>query len=312
MGVLLPTAITAPATAPKRVSGRCANAMPEMTDQLALLVCGVLILLLGSSGLPERVTRSRAAAGLRRSLERILRANRLRFGYGWLLAGSAVAGLAAGRLTFAYSVPLALVVGIAAALAPATLLWLRTAAHERRIERETIAVTRQLAAHLGAGENLYSSIRQIAGEGAGPAQSALGQAADEFRFDRTLAAALLAAAGAAGHPCLALLLSVLAQLARQGAQGQAAADVLDLVAQQMEHALRAREQLVERTRGVAVQTYVVAGAIPLMAVWLWQTSPYRFSVFELPLGRSVLLPFAVTMELLGLALLWRWSRPGSI
>ncbi|MDE2862952.1 MAG: hypothetical protein OXL33_05845, partial [Chloroflexota bacterium] len=121
-----------------------------------------------------------------------------------------------------------------------------------------------------------------------------------------------AAALRADYRPLALLLTVMAQLARQGAQGQAAADVLNLVARQIELGLRAREQLSERTRGIAIQVYVVAGAIPLMAVWLWQSSPYRFSVFELPLGRTVLLPFALAMELVGLALLWRWTRPDSL
>ena len=75
-----------------------------------------------------------------------------------------------------------------------------------------------------------------------------------------------AAALRADYRPLALLLTVMAQLARQGAQGQAAADVLDLVARQIELGLRAREQLSERTRGIAIQVYVVAGAIPLMAV----------------------------------------------
>ena len=108
--------------------------------------------------------------------------------------------------------------------------------------------------------------------------------ADEFHFDRPLAQVLGAAAARSEYRPLGLLLTVLAQLARQGAQGQAAADVLDLVARQLELGLRAREQLSERTRGIAIQVYVVAGAIPLMAIWLWQSSPYRFSVFELPLG----------------------------
>ncbi|MXX99617.1 MAG: hypothetical protein F4Y67_02190 [Chloroflexi bacterium] len=207
---------------------------------------------------------------------------------------------------------MAMVSGVAAAMAPLVILWLRTAGHERRIEREVIARARQLSAHLAAGENLYRSIRQLAGHRENPVEEALGKVADEFRFDRPLAQVLGAAALRAEYRQLALLLTVMAQLARQGAQGQAAADVLDLVARQIELGLRAREQLSERTRGIAIQIYVVAGAIPLMAVWLWQSSPYRFSVFELPLGRSILLPFALAMELVGLALLWRWTRPDSL
>ncbi len=284
--------------------------MPELAGQFVLLGAGLLLLLLGASNLPELL--SRPPAGLRANLERILRANGLRCGYSWLLAGSALSGLAAGRLAWGYSIPVALLAAFAAALAPATILWLRSSGHERRIERETIALARQLAAHLGAGENLYTSIRQLSGDRRGPVQAALGLAADEFRLDRPLANALQDGAQRSRLRPLSLLLAVLAQLSQQGTQGQAAADVLDLVAQQMEHSLRAREQLAERTRGVATQVYAVAGAIPVMAVWIWQTSSYSFSVFDLPLGRSVLLPFALAMELLGLALLWRWSRPESL
>ncbi len=283
-----------------------------MAEQLGLIGAGVLILLLGASALPERLARSPAQSRARESLGRILRANGLGFGYGWLLAGSAIAGLAAGRAAAAYSVQVGVVLGIAGALAPVTLLWLRSSSRERRLERETAALTRQLSAHVGAGENLYSSIRQLAGDRRGPVREAFGQAADEFRLDRPLAAALGDGARRSRIPALSLLLTVLAQLSQQGVQGQAAADVLDLSARQMEHSLRAREQLSERTRGVAVQIYAVAGAIPLMAIWIWQTSAYRFSVFDLPLGRSVLLPLALALELLGLALLWRWTRPGSL
>ncbi len=283
-----------------------------MTDPFGLVALGVFILLLGATDLPERLHRSSILLGIADFLERISRANGLRGGNGPVLIVCAVAGALVGRFAWTYSIQVALVAAIAAAVAPVVVLWLRTAAHERGIEREAIAFARQLAAHLAAGENLYASIRQLEGDRSGPVQEALGFAADEFRLDRPLTAALAAGAGRARHPSLSLLLTVLAQVAQQGVQGQAAADVLDLVARQMEQVLRAREQLAERTRGVAIQIYVVAGAIPVMAIWLWQTSPYRFSVFELPLGRTVLLPFALAMELLGLALLWRWTRPGSL
>lgn len=288
------------------------RAPDNLSGQFGLIAASILVLLLGASGLPELTLRSRAIAGCGLFLERVRRANRIGLGNGPLLAACICMGLLAGRLAWGYSLQLALVAGIAAGTAPLACLWLRTAGHERRIEREAIACARQLSAHLAAGENLYRAIRQLAGPRGNPVEDSLGRAADEFRFDRPLAAVLAAEGVRAPYPPLALLLTVLAQIARQGAQGQAAADVLDLVARQMEHGLRAREQLSERTRGVAIQIYVVAGAIPLMAIWLWQGSPYRFSVFELPIGRTVLLPFALAMELIGLALLWRWSRPDSL
>jgi Flp pilus assembly protein TadB len=279
---------------------------------LALVAAAVGVLLVGASDLPVSLFRSRAAAGFRHFLEQIQRANEIAWGPGPLLAGCLGLGLLAGRMAWGFSLQLGLVAGTAAALAPVALLWLRAGGHERRIEREVIACTRQLSGHLAAGENLYRSIRQLAGSRNNAVETALGRAADEFRFDRPLAAVLAAASARADYRPLALVLTVLAQLARHGTQGQAAADVLDLVARQLEQGLRAREQLAERTRGIAIQIYVVAAAIPLMAIWLWQSSPYRFSVFELPLGRTVLLPVALSLELLGLALLWRWSRPASL
>lgn len=283
-----------------------------MPSHFGLIAAGVIVLVVSASDWPVAVFRSRAANGLGEFLDRIRRASRIGLGSIQLLALCVIAGLIAGRLAWPISMQLAIVAGAAATVAPLALLWLRTAGHERRIEREVIARARQLSAHLAAGENLYRSIRHQAGARSNPVEAALGQVADEFRFDRPLAAVLAAAAVRAEYRPLALLLTVLAQIARQGAQGQAAADVIDLVARQLEFGLRAREQLSERTRGVAIQIYVVAGAIPLMAVWLWQSSPYRFSVFELPLGRTVLLPFALVMELIGLALLWRWTRPGTL
>lgn len=262
--------------------------------------------------MPGVALRSRAFAGFEEFLEKIRRANGIGWGSGPLLAGCLGLGLLAGRLAWGFSLQLGLVAALAAALAPIAILWLRTAGHERRVEREVIACTRQLSGHLAAGENLYRSIRQLAGSRSNPVEAALGRAADEFRFDRPLAAVLTAASARAEYRPLALLLTVLAQLAGQGTQGQAAADVLDLIARQLEQGLGAREQLAERTRGIAIQVYVVAAVIPLMAIWLWQSSPYRFSVFELPLGRTVLLPVAIAMELAGLALLWRWTRPESL
>ncbi|MYB15469.1 MAG: hypothetical protein F4X41_00315 [Chloroflexi bacterium] len=270
------------------------------------------VLLLGAFDLPIAASRLPIFAAAGEFLARIRRASGISLGSAQLLVVCCIAGLGAGRLAAGISIQMAVLSGAAAAMAPLAYLWLRTAGHERRIEREVIACSRQLSAHLAAGENLYRSIRQLAGSRDNPVEEALGKVADEFRFDRPLAQVLGAAAVRAQYRPLALLLTVMAQLARQGAQGQAAADVLDLVARQIELGLRAREQLTERTRGIAIQIYVVAGAIPLMAVWLWQSSPYRFSVFELPLGRSILMPFALVMELIGLVLLWRWTRPDSL
>ncbi|MDE2936233.1 MAG: type II secretion system F family protein [Chloroflexota bacterium] len=283
-----------------------------MPVHLGLIAAGVVVLLLGAFDLPAAVSRLPIVKAVGEFLERIRRAGGIGMNSGQLLAICCIAGLLAGRLASGISMQLAIVSGVAAVMVPLAILWLRIAGHERRIEREVIARARQLSAHLAAGENLYRSIHQLAGSRDSPVEVAFGKVADEFRFDRPLAQVLGAAALRADYRPLALLLTVMAQLARQGAQGQAAADVLNLVARQIELGLRAREQLSERTRGIAIQVYVVAGAIPLMAVWLWQSSPYRFSVFELPLGRTVLLPFALAMELVGLALLWRWTRPDSL
>ncbi|MYC47078.1 MAG: hypothetical protein F4X45_01920 [Chloroflexi bacterium] len=277
-----------------------------------MVATGVAVLLMGAFDVPVAVSRLLIFAAAREFLARIRRAGGISLGSAQLLAICCIAGLLTGRMTAGVSIQMAVISGIAAALAPLAFLWLRTAGHERRTEREVIACARQLSAHLAAGENLYRSIRQLAGSRGNPVEEALGKVADEFRFDRPLAQVLGTAAVRAEYRPLALLLTVMAQLARQGAQGQAAADVLDLAARQIELGLRAREQLTERTRGIAIQIYVVAGAIPLMAIWLWQSSPYRFSVFELPLGRSILLPFALVMELVGLVLLWRWTRPDSL
>ena len=93
-------------------------------------------------------------------------------------------------MALSVSVQLAVVIGIASALAPLALLWLRTAGHERRIEREVIACARQLSAHLAAGENLYRSIRQLSGSRDNRVERAFGKVADEFRFDRPLGTSL--------------------------------------------------------------------------------------------------------------------------
>ena len=283
-----------------------------MPIQFGLVAASVAVLLLGAFDLPMSVSRLPIFAAVGEFVARIRRAGGTGLGSVQLLAICCIAGLLTGRLAAGISIQMAFISGAAAAMAPVAFLWLRTAGHERRIEREVIACARQLSAHLAAGENLYRSVRQLAGSRDNPIEEALGKVADESRFDRPMAQVLNAAAARSEYRPLALLLTVMAQLARQGAQGQAAADVVDLVARQIELGLRAREQLSERTRGIAIQIYVVAGAIPLMAVWLWQSSPYRFSVFELPLGRSILLPFALVMELTGLVLLWRWTRPESL
>ncbi len=275
-----------------------------------LLALAIVVNLLAVSGIASRLLAGLVRLAPARALDRLIRASRLPVGLPVILGPTVLAMGATGRWLWEYSILLAIVVALALGIAPFVAIWLRAAALAVPAELEVIAVTRQLAAHLRAGENLYRSIVAVAGAQTRETRASLSRASNEFRLDRPLATALARQSELAESAPLALLLGVLAQVADQGSTGESAGAVLDLLAQQLEQNQRSSADLKEQTRGVAIQLYVVAGAIPLMALWLWQTSPHGYSVFELPIGQALLLPFGVAVELLGLLLFWYWTRTG--
>ena len=135
-----------------------------MPVHLGLIAAGVAVLLLGAFDLPAAVSRLPIVKAIGEFLERIRRAGGIGLNSPQLLAICVIAGLLAGRLASGISMQLAIVSGVAAALAPLAFFWLRTAgpraSHRTRGDRPRPAALR---AHLAAGENLYRSIRQLAG-----------------------------------------------------------------------------------------------------------------------------------------------------
>ncbi len=283
--------------------------MTAITSPMLLMLAALASLLLAGTPLGTRAWQRLTDQPAWRWLDAVVAGSKLPVPVPIVAAAALGLGLLAARLLWNFSPPLALMAGIVAAASPLLLIALRAGSKQESTGRAAIAAGRAISAHLRAGENLYRSIEGTAAAGDGPVERALKRAGERFRLDLPLARALSGQTAIVRNPQLALMLGVLSQVATHGSVGETAASVVDGLCDELEQSLRARVDLRERTRGVAVQLYVVAGAIPAISLWLAQTSPHGQSVFDLDVGRTVLLPIGLALEFLGIVLFWRWTRP---
>ena len=216
------------------------------------------------------------------------------------------AAVALGAVLAAAVSPLLAIVGLAAgAVAPHALLRRAVARSQARADHEALTLLRLVAAHLRTGATYVEAVRSAA-EGVSTAQvrDELAWVANRFRLDQALHRSLAEVASRTPGRNLRLVYRVLARSAESSVPGQRGVVALEGLEATIAANLRAREELQAKTRGIRLQVFVVALAIPAIFLYLRWSNPGAFTVLDQPLGRFVLLPGAVVLLLLGL-LLWR-------
>jgi Flp pilus assembly protein TadB len=80
-----------------------------------------------------------------------------------------------------------------------------------------------------------------------------------------------------------------------------AAALLEAMAERAVHDERVDMDVRARTAGVRVQSYLLAAIVPALALYLVATMPGLGATLATPLGRTVLIPAAVALEVTGIA-----------
>ena len=78
-----------------------------------------------------------------------------------------------------------------------------------------------------------------------------------------------------------------------------AASLLEAMAERAVHDERLEEEIRAKTAGLRVQTYLLAGIVPAIALYLVATMPGLGATLNTTLGRTVLIPAAIILEVAG-------------
>jgi Flp pilus assembly protein TadB len=87
-----------------------------------------------------------------------------------------------------------------------------------------------------------------------------------------------------------------------------AASLLEALAERAVHDERLDEEIRARTAGLRVQIYLLAGIVPAIALYLVATMPGLGATLSTTLGRTVLIPVAIALEVAGVVVSRRVVR----
>ncbi|MCY3959289.1 MAG: type II secretion system F family protein [Chloroflexi bacterium] len=222
---------------------------------------------------------------------------------------NAVAVALGGLIGGLVAMPAAMLGAVAGTIAPILVLRATVGNARARADREALVLLRHLSAHLRAGATYIEALRAAAeGVATAQVQDDLAWITSRFRLDRPLHASLAVVAARTPGRNLRLAYRVLARAIEHGVAGRRAVTALDGLEGTIAANLRAKDDLRAKTRGLRIQIFVVALAVPIIHVYLRWTNPASFTVMDQPLGQYVLLPSAVLCELGGLLLWHRFTR----
>lgn len=121
-----------------------------------------------------------------------------------------------------------------------------------------------------------------------------------FDLGDPLDAALRVAAGSSRDRRATDALHTLALGVAERLPVERAAALLEAVAQRATHEVTLDAEIRARSAGVRSQMYLLAALVPALALYLIATMPGLAATLSGPLGRTVLIPGAVTLELVGI------------
>jgi Flp pilus assembly protein TadB len=209
--------------------------------------------------------------------------------------------LAGAVLNLATPLPLVLVVA-AAALLPSVVVRSRAGAARRRARLATTHLLRATEAALRSGASLPEALRRACG---GATEDRLArrpfvEALRAFDLGAPLDQALRAAVHSATDPRSRIALETLAMGIASRLPYDRAGVLVAAVADRLAFEERLDEEIRARTAGLRSQVVLLALVVPGLAAYLALTVPSLSATLGQPMGRYVLIPAAVGLELIGL------------
>jgi Flp pilus assembly protein TadB len=204
-------------------------------------------------------------------------------------------------LSFAVSVPLVTVVP-AGALAPSLLLRSRAATLRWRARLGTTHLLRATEAALRSGASLPEALRRASDDATGErlARRPFVEAVRAFDLGAPLDLALRTSARRATDSRSRIALETLAMGIASRLPHDRAGALVGAVADRLSFEERLDEEVRARTGGLRAQVILLALVVPAIATYLAITVPSLAATLGQPIGRFVLIPAALALEVVGL------------
>jgi Flp pilus assembly protein TadB len=212
----------------------------------------------------------------------------------------AVCILAGAMLSFATPLPAVAVLG-AAALAPSLVVRSRAGAVRWRARLATTHLLRATEAALRSGASLPEALRRACGaatEGR-VARRPFVDALRAFDLGAPLDQALRASAASATEPRARVALETLAMGIASRLPYDRAGILIAAIADRLAFEERLDEEIRARTAGMRSQVVLLALVVPAIAAYLAFTVPSLAATLGQPIGRFVLIPAAMALEVVG-------------
>jgi len=221
-----------------------------------------------------------------------------RFGLAWWEAGRVTSVALGAGLASLVGVPP--ILGFVVGLGPSVAVRIRA---QGARDRARASVTELLlAAHgmLRSGVALPEALRRASvGCEDVLARRPFALALQRFDLGEPLDAAIRDAAANAPDPRTALLLHTLALGVTERLPIERAASLLEALAERAIFEERLAAEVRARAAGVRTQSYALAAVVPCLALYLVATMPGLGATLATPIGRGVLIPLAIVLEVAG-------------
>jgi Flp pilus assembly protein TadB len=214
-----------------------------------------------------------------------------------LRAGCIVAG---ALLSLATPLPL-VVIAAAAGLGPSVIVRSRAAGARQRARLATTHLLRATEAALRSGASLPEALRRACGAATEErlARRPFVDALRAFDLGAPLDQALRASVGRATDPRSRIALETLAMGIASRLPHDRAGILIAAVADRLAFEERLDEEIRARTAGLRSQVVLLALVVPALAAYLSLTVPSLAATLGQPIGRYVLVPVALALELIG-------------
>lgn len=199
-----------------------------------------------------------------------------------------------------------------AALAPSAWIRLRAETARERAHRAILPLTVATEAALRSGTALPEALRRASAAVSDPiAARSFRVALDEFDLGASLDAALVRAAERSGDERARSVLGTIALGVGERLPRERLADLLAAIADRLAFEDGLAEEVRARAAGARQQQRLVALVVPAIALYLLFTMPVLASTLATDLGRFVLVPTALALEVTGVVLGRRIVRAAS-
>jgi Flp pilus assembly protein TadB len=200
----------------------------------------------------------------------------------------------------AHAVGIAPLTGAALALAPSIVVRLRARAARDRARASVAQVLVTAHAMLRSGIALPEALRRASAAcedriARRPFEVAIGR----FDLGAALDDAIRSAVATSTDRRLVETFHTLALGVTERLPIERAASLLEAMAERAVHDERMDAEIRARTAGLRVQTYLLAGIVPAIALYLVATMPGLGATLSTTLGRTVLIPSAIVLEIAG-------------